>query len=70
MKVFTYIFIIASIALIIFNITLLDFDNLMEGDSVIALISIAAVACGIVLMLILSQAKKIVQKEKELRRNQ
>lgn len=69
MKVFTYIYIIASIALIIFNITILDFDNLMEGNSLIALISIVAVACGIVLMLILSQAKKIVQKEKELRRN-
>lgn len=70
MKVFTYIFIIASIALIIFNITLLDYNNLLEGDSVIALISIVAVACGVILMLILNQAKKIAKKEKLLRRNQ
>lgn len=60
MKVFTYIFLIASALMIILNVTKLDFDNLFAGDSMIAIISILALACGIILILIVNKAKKVV----------
>ncbi|HLS12153.1 MAG TPA: hypothetical protein VK050_08325 [Flavobacteriaceae bacterium] len=64
MKVFTYIFLIASALMIILNVTKLDFDNLFAGDSMIAIISILALACGIVLILIVNKAKKVVSNSK------
>lgn len=60
MKVFTYIFLIASALMIILNVIKLDFDNLFAGDSMIAIISILALACGIILILIVNKAKKVV----------
>lgn len=64
MKVFTYIFLIASALMIILNVTKLDFDNLFAGDSMIAIISILALACGIILILIVNKAKKVVSNSK------
>lgn len=64
MKVFTYIFLIASALMIILNVTKLDFNNLFAGDSIIAIISILALACGITLILIVNKAKKVVSKSK------
>ncbi len=64
MKVFTYIFLIASALMIILNITKLDFNNLFAGDSLIAIISILALACGIILILIVNKAKKVVSKSR------
>lgn len=64
MKVFTYIFLIASALMIILNITKLDFSNLFAGDSLIAMISILALACGITLILIVNKAKKVVSKSR------
>lgn len=60
MKVFTYIFLIASALMILLNITKLDFNNLFAGDSLIAIISILALACGVILILIVNKAKKVV----------
>ena len=48
-----------------YNITLLDFDNLFEGDSLIAAIGIVASLCAIVLLLIFMTAKKIEEKVKK-----
>jgi len=64
MKIFTYIFLIASALMIILNVTKLDFDNLFAGDSMIAIISILALACGIILILIVNKAKKVVSNSK------
>jgi len=62
MKIFSYIFLIASVLLIIFNATKVDIDNPFVGDSVVALISILALACGIILILVVNKAKKVVAK--------
>jgi len=67
MRIFTYIFLIASAFLIILNVTKLDFDNFFTGDSLIALVSILALACGIVLILIVNKAKKVILKSKSRR---
>ena len=64
-KVLTVILICIAIALIAYNVTVLDFDNLFEGDSVIALIGIVASLCAIVLLLIYVTSKKIQQKVEE-----
>ncbi|NQZ43082.1 MAG: hypothetical protein HRT65_02145 [Flavobacteriaceae bacterium] len=53
------ILIILALALAAYNSTLLDFDNLFQGDSLIACIGIVASLCAIVLLLIFNTAKKI-----------
>ncbi|MFT3793618.1 hypothetical protein [Flavobacterium sp.] len=64
MKIFTSILVIVAIALIIFNITLLDFDHLFEGNSMVALIGIAASFCAIFILLIFRMSKMIEEKTK------
>lgn len=63
MKVAIYIFIAIAAVLIVFNITKLDFENLFEGESLVAAISILASACVIVLMLLLKASRKIAGKK-------
>ncbi len=62
MKIFTYILIFLAIGLIIFNITLLDFKHLTEGNSMIALIGIAASICAVLILLIFKMSKSIADK--------
>lgn len=64
MKIFTSILVILALALIIFNITLLDFDHLFEGDSMVALIGIAASFCAVFILLIFRMSKMIEEKSK------
>mgnify|MGYP007068602487 FL=1 len=64
MKIFTTILIVIAFALIIFNVTLLDFENPFEGDSLVALIGIAAALCAVFILLIFRMSKKIVDKLK------
>ncbi|MHC5352652.1 hypothetical protein ACYSNX_00425 [Myroides sp. LJL115] len=64
MKIFSYIAGIVILALIVFNITMLDFNNLFQGDSLIALIGIVALLCGICILLIFKMAKLIDSKVK------
>ncbi|WP_395061516.1 hypothetical protein [Flavobacterium sp.] len=64
MKIFTTILIILAIALIIFNITQLDFNNPLEGNSMIALIGIIASFCAVFILLIFKMSKKIEEKLK------
>ena len=64
MKIAIYIFIAIAAALIVFNITKLDFENLLAGDSLVATISILASACVILLMIILLTSHKIRSKNK------
>ena len=64
MKIFTSILVFLALALIIFNITLLDFDHLFEGNSMVALIGIAASFCAVCILLIFRMSKMIEEKSK------
>lgn len=57
--------IVLALALIAFNVTLIDFENPLEGDSTIALIGILAALSAIVLLLIFRTSKKIQRKINE-----
>lgn len=65
MKLFTSILVFLALALIIFNITLLDFNHLFEGESSIALIGIVASFCAIFILLIFRMSKMIEERSKE-----
>lgn len=62
MKIFTIILIILASALIVFNITLLDFNNLFKGDSLVGLIGITASICAVLILLIFRMSKTIQDK--------
>lgn len=62
MKIFTSVLVFLALALIIFNITLLDFKNPLKGDSVVAFIGIAASLCAVLILLIFRMSKKIEEK--------
>lgn len=64
MKYFTYILIVIAIILIAYNVTFLDFENLTDGQSGVALIGIVTAACAILLVLILRTSKKIAKKKR------
>jgi hypothetical protein len=64
MKIFTTLLIFVAIALIIFNVTLLDFNHPLEGNSMVALIGIAAAFCAVFILLIFKMSKKIEEKLK------
>ncbi|RFN58920.1 hypothetical protein [Marixanthomonas ophiurae] len=68
MKIFIYILIALAAGLIIFNATKLDFDHLFEGDSMVAVISVLAGACAILLLVIL-QVSQVIQKKSKRRRS-
>lgn len=65
MKYFTYILIFLALILISINVLNLDFQNLFEGKSLIALIGIVAILCGVVLWLIFKMSKAIDEKLKK-----
>ncbi|WP_026978534.1 hypothetical protein [Flavobacterium tegetincola] len=62
MKIFTIILIVLAIALIIFNITMLDFNNLLKGDSLVGLIGIMASVCAVLILVIFRMSKAIQDK--------
>lgn len=64
-RTITIILILLAAILIAYNVTLLDFDALLVGDSLIAAIGIVASLCAIVLLLIFMTAKKIEEKVKK-----
>ena len=57
--------ILLALALIVYNITLVNFENPLEGNSIIAIIGIVASLCAIVLLLIYLTSKKIEKKIKD-----
>jgi hypothetical protein len=65
MKTFTTILVCLAVALIIFNITLLDLQNPLKGNSVVALIGIAASFCAVLILIIFKMSKKIEEKTNE-----
>ncbi len=64
MKVFTIIVTLVAIALIVFNITQINMDAPFDGDSVVALITILAALCAIVLLQVLRLSKRVEKKLK------
>ena len=59
------ILVVFALGLIAYNVTLVNFENPLEGDSVIALIGIVASLCAIVLILVFIASKKIQKKVEE-----
>ena len=59
MRIFIYTLLAIAVGLIIFNITLLDFENLLEGNSLVALIGIVASLCAVCILIIFRIAKNI-----------
>ncbi|CAN1560999.1 hypothetical protein MCEGE10_02641 [Flavobacteriaceae bacterium] len=64
MKIFTSILVVLALGLIIFNITLLDFNHLFDGKNSIALIGIVASICAVLILLIFKVSKKIEERTK------
>ena len=64
MKIFTSILVILALALIVFNITLLDFSHIFDGKNSIALIGIVASICAVLILLIFKVSKKIEERTK------
>jgi uncharacterized membrane protein len=62
MKIFTNILVVLAIGLIVFNISLLDFKNPLEGNSMVAFIGIAASFCAILIIVIFIMSKSIEEK--------
>jgi ABC-type maltose transport system permease subunit len=61
MKTFTYILTVIAILLIGYNVTQINFDAPFEGQSMVALITVFAGLCAIILLAILRVSKKIEQ---------
>jgi hypothetical protein len=57
---------VIAVGLIVFNVTLLDFNNLLKGNSLIALIGIIASLCAVCILLIFRMAKSIDEKTRNL----
>ena len=51
-----------ALALIVFNITLLDFNNFLGGDSAIALTGIILSLCAVCILIIFKISKNIEEK--------
>lgn len=64
MKLFTILLSVIALGLVAFNATKLNFDALFEGESIIAIITIVASLCVIILMQILRTSKRIEQLSK------
>jgi hypothetical protein len=62
MKIFTYLFFLLALSLLIFNFTMLDFSHILEGESLIGLIGIMAVLCAVVILMIFKLSKSIDEK--------
>ena len=64
MKIFTIVLSIIALGLIVFNFTKVNFNAPFQGDSIIALITIVASFCVIIMMSILRTSKRIEEKVK------
>ena len=65
MKIITIILSLIALALIIFNVTQLNFSRLFEGESIVALITIVLSLCAILLLQILRISKRIEKLSKQ-----
>lgn len=65
MKIFTFVASLIAVALIVFNSTKLNFDNLFVGESGTAVMTILASLSAIVLLQIFRISKKIEKLDKK-----
>ncbi|MGB3152371.1 MAG: hypothetical protein WBB27_17070 [Maribacter sp.] len=61
-RTLSIILILLALGLIAYNVTLVDFVNPFDGNSIVALIGIMASLCAIVLLLIFIASKKVQKK--------
>lgn len=61
-KILLSVFLVIALGLIAYNTTKIDFQQPLAGDSLIALIGIAAALCAVVLLLIYNTSKTIQKK--------
>jgi hypothetical protein len=64
MKIFTSILVVLALALIVFNITLLDFSHFFDAKNSVALIGIVSSICAVLILLIFKISKKIEERTK------
>ncbi|NNF20108.1 MAG: hypothetical protein HKN61_10045 [Flavobacteriaceae bacterium] len=64
-KYLSIILVVLALALIAYNVTVVNFNDPLQGDSTIAIIGIVAALCAIVLILIFNTSKKIQKKIEE-----
>ncbi len=64
-KKISIVLIILALALIAYNVTIIDFNDPFEGNSIIAIIGVVAASCAIVLLLIFLTSKQIQKKINE-----
>ena len=64
-KILLIVLLLLALGLIAFNVTLIDFEHPLEGESLIALIGILAALCAIVLLLIYQTSRRIQKKIEE-----
>jgi len=65
MKILTIVISVIALALIVFNVTQLDFNAPFKGQNLVAVITIVASLCVILMMAILRISKRIEQKVKQ-----
>lgn len=63
MKYFIYVLYVLAAILLVVNVTKLDFNAFFEGDSLIALIGIVSILCGVCVLLIYQSAVRISKKK-------
>ncbi len=61
-KKISIVLILLALALIAYNVTIIDFNEPLGEQSIIAVIGVVAALCAIVLLLILLASKKIREK--------
>jgi len=59
MKIFTYTLSVLAIILVIYNLTEINYSNPFHADSIVAVITVVAGLCTILLLAILRVSKKI-----------
>ena len=62
MKIFIYILITLAAALLVYNVTKVDFSAPFQGESIVAVIGVVACLCAVLLMTILLLSRKIASK--------
>lgn len=67
MKIVSIVLTVIAIGLVAYNVTELNFNNLMAGQSMIALITIITALCAIMLLQILRMSKRIEKLSKQRR---
>jgi len=69
MKVFIYVLMVLSAVLVIYNCTQIDWNDPLGKNSIVAVITVVAGLCSILLLSILNTSKKIKETIKKGMKN-